>query len=156
MRILENGFVYLNEKDVFEYIKNRPPLLMINEAYVKPGEMAYTDRMLNDDEWFFACHFPGNPMMPGVLQLETIFNTAALPIKMLDGNKDKTTNISSVNNVHFRKHILPGESIRIEVQVRKIRRGLAFMDGRIVSGNDLCCEAEFVLVVLDDILIAQK
>lgn len=144
--------VYLSHDDIFEYIKNRPPLLMIDEAYVFPGEMAYAEKKLMEDAWYFECHFPGNPMMPGVLQLESMFNLAALPIKILEGNKDKTTNISAIRNVHYRKHILPGETIRIDVRIDKYRRGLAFMNGRITSGEEVCCDAEFVLVVLDDIV----
>ncbi len=152
MTITDEGYYYLPKEEIYKYIKNREPLLMITDAYVKPGVSAFGERVLNEDEWFFACHFPGNPMMPGVLQLESIFNTSALPIKMLEGNSDKTTNISTVKNVKFSKHIRPGEKIRIEVCVEKYRRGLAFMNGRITSDGELCCEAEFILVVLDDLV----
>lgn len=149
---LRDGIIYLAYDDVLTYIKNRPPLLMIDSAYVKPGELAYSEKILKENEWYFDCHFPGNPMMPGVLQLESMFNVAALPIKMLEGNQNKTTNISNVKNVHYRRHICPRETIRIDVNVNKFRRGLAFMEGKITSGDEICCEAEFVLVVLDDIL----
>ena len=152
MEKLDNELLYLSQQDIFEYLKNRPPLLMIEDAYVKPGEYAYSERVLDEDEWFFKCHFPGDPMMPGVLQLESMFNTAALPIKVLDGNKEKTTNISDVKNVRYRRHIRPGDKIRIEVKLNKHRRGLAFMEGRITSENEMCCEAEFVLVTLDEVL----
>ncbi|MBQ6133883.1 MAG: hypothetical protein IJI65_07015 [Lachnospiraceae bacterium] len=156
MKSLENGVLYLSREDVLEYIKNRPPLLMIEEAYVIPGECAYSEMILKDDAWYFKCHFPGNPMMPGVLQLESIFNTAALPIKLLEGNKYKTTNIAEVKKVHYRKHIRPGDKIRIDVKINKNRRGLSFMDGRIKAGDEICCEAEFVLVILDDILNVEQ
>lgn len=147
----KDGIVHLSYDDILTYIKNRPPMLMIEDAYVKPGEFAYSEKVLKEKEWYFECHFPGNPMMPGVLQLESIFNTAALTIKMLEGNQNKTTNVVNIKNVHYRKHIRPGEAIKIEVKVNKFRRGLAFMEGKIKSGNEICCEAEFILVVLDDI-----
>lgn len=153
---MENEIIYLSREGVYEYIKNRPPILMIEDAYVKPGEFAYSEKRLSEEEWYFACHFPGNPMMPGVLQLESMFNVAALPIKLLDGNKEKTTNISSIKNVSFRKHILPGQMIRIDASVRKFHRGVALMEGKITSEEEVCCDAEFVLVVLDDVVNVRK
>ena len=152
MKKLDDGSLYLSKEDIFEYLKNRPPLLMIEEARVIAGKEAISERVLREDEWFFACHFPGNPMMPGVLQLEAIFNTAALAIKTLDTNKDKTTNIANVSNVKYKRHILPLEKITIKTYVEKYRRGLAFMKGEIDSNGELCCEASFTLVILDEIL----
>lgn len=152
MKKNEDGFLYLNEEDIYEYLKNRPPLLMINEAHVKPGEIATSKRVLKEDEWFFKCHFPGNPMMPGVLQQEALFNTAALAIKTIDGNKEKTTNISAISKVKYRRHILPNEEIYIKTCVEKFRRGLGFIKGEIYVGTELCMDAEFILVVLDDVI----
>ena len=151
-----SDFIYLDHEAVLKYIRNRHPLLMVEDAYVVPGKQAYSERNLDEHEWFFECHFPGNPMVPGVLQLESMFNLAALAIKTLDGNKEKTTNISKVDNVHFKKHIRPGENIRVVVNVDKFRRGLGFMHGIITSANELCCEASFVLVVLDDVIDVAK
>ena len=154
MRIGVDGSLHLSKDDILSYLKNRPPLLMIESAEVRPGEFSCSERLLKDDDWFFACHFPGDPMMPGVLQLESVFNTAALAVKTLEGYRDSTTNVSSISRVHYKRHIRPGERIRIETRVKKFRRGLAFMEGIITSGGKLCCDVEFVLVVLDDILTA--
>lgn len=155
LKAMGDGFLHFSRADILEYIKNRPPLLMIDEAYVKPGEMVYSEKLLTSEEWFFACHFPGNPMMPGVLQLETMFNSSALLIKVMDGNRDKTTNISRISNVHYRKQIKPGDRIKVVVRMNKFRRGLGFMNGKITVDNKICCEAEFVLVVLDDVVIRE-
>lgn len=152
LRQTNDGYIFFDKNDILEYVKNRPPLLMIDEAYVKPGEEVYSEKTLTEDEWYFPCHFPGNPMMPGVLQLESMFNSAALIIKSIDGNKDKTTNISHISNVNYKKHIRPGERIRIAVKVNRFRRGLGFMHGEITVNEEICCEADFILVVLDDVM----
>ena len=152
MREAKNGYLYMDREDVLAYVKNRPPILMVEDAYVKPGECIYSDRVLKEDEWFFACHFPGNPMMPGVLMLESMFNLSALAIKTLDGNKDKTSNISRITNVQFKRHILPNETMRITVDVERFKRGLGTMHGEIRVDDEVCCEADFVLVVLDDVI----
>lgn len=150
------GYIHLNTDGVFEHIKNRPPFLMINEAYVKPGEIGYSEKYLSEDEWYFSCHFPGNPMMPGALQLESMFNLGALIIKIIDGNKEKTTNISKIERVQYKRHIRPKDTIKVIVKVSKFRRGLAFMHGEVTVEEDLCCEADFVLVVLDEVLEVRK
>ena len=152
MKKTTSGFWHMEQEDVLKCIKNRPPLLMIRDAYVKPGKCIYSERTVTEDEWFFPCHFPGDPMMPGVLQLESMFNLAALAVKVLDGNRDKTTNISKITNVQFKRHIRPGDTIKITVAVNKFRRGLGFMHGEISCRDELCCEADFLLVVLDDVL----
>jgi 3-hydroxymyristoyl/3-hydroxydecanoyl-(acyl carrier protein) dehydratase len=124
---------------------------MIESAVVEPGVSSSTDIYLSGEEWYFPCHFPGNPMMPGVLQLETMFQTAAMAIKILDGYENKTTNIVQVSSVKYKNHIRPNTTIRVCTEVERFRRGMANMRGKIYIGDKTCSEAEFVLVVLDDI-----
>lgn len=152
MKQVDKKTYYLDKDDVYAFLKNRPPLLMIDDVYVQPGVKAYTSKIWDRDAWFFAGHFPGNPMMPGVLQLESIFNTAAMAIKLLDGNRDKTTNAAQIDGVKFKRHILPGERLDISAEIIKFRHGLATMKGKILVSDEVCCEAEFTLVVLDDLL----
>lgn len=152
MKQVDEKTYYLDQDDVYAFLKNRPPLLMIDDVYVQPGVKAYTSKTWDKDAWFFAGHFPDNPMMPGVLQLESIFNTAAMAIKLLDGNRDKTTNAAQIDGVKFKRHILPGERLDISAEIIKFRHGLATMKGKILVADEVCCEAEFTLVVLDDLL----
>lgn len=60
----------LGKLEIKQYIKNREPLLMLDSADIKVGEFVKAYKYLNADEWYFACHYPDEPMMPGVLQLE--------------------------------------------------------------------------------------
>lgn len=152
MKKVDEKTYYLDQQDIYEFLKNRPPILMIDEVYVQPGVTAYTSKTWDEGVWFFACHFPGNPMMPGVLQLESLFNTAAMPIKLLEGNRHKTTNVAQISSAKFKRHILPGEKLDISAEIIKFRRGLATVKGKIMVADEVCCEAEFVLVVLDDVL----
>jgi 3-hydroxyacyl-[acyl-carrier-protein] dehydratase len=155
MKKIDENKYYLDTDDIYTYLKNRPPMLMIDDVYVEPGVRAYTSKVLGEDEWYFQCHFPGNPMMPGVLQLESLFNTAAMPIKLLDGYRDKTTNVVQINGVKYKRHILPSDKINICTEILKFRRGIANVKGTIQAAGEMCCEAEFVLVVLDDIVQVQ-
>lgn len=151
MKRLESGELLLNKDDIYAYLKNRPPLLLIDSAKVLPGKSSVTERVMYPEEWFFPCHFPGNPMMPGVLQLETVFQTAAMAIKTLNGYQNKTTNIAQINSVKYKNHIRPQDKIIVETEVIRFRRGLANIDAKITTNGKVCCEANFLLVVLDDI-----
>ena len=151
MRKLNTGEILLEKDDILLYLKNRPPLLLIDSARVMPGKYSISERRMDPKEWFFSCHFPGNPMMPGVLQLETSFQTAAMAIKTLDGYQNKTTNIAQINSVKYKTHIRPNDEILVDTKVIRFRRGLANMDAKITCNGLTCCEASFLLVVLDDI-----
>lgn len=146
-----SGEILLDENDIDAYLKNRPPFLFINSARVYPGKLSIMEKTLSPEEWFFPCHFPGNPMMPGVLQLETIFQTAAMAIKTIEGYRDKTTNIAQISSVKYKNHIRPGDTILVKAEVKRFRRGLADFTATIECEGKVCCEASFLLVVLDDI-----
>ncbi len=143
--------VKLDIEGIYTYLKNREPLLFVDEVLVEPGKSSRMERTIPEDAWFFDCHFPGDPMMPGVLQLETMFQTSALAIKLLDGYKDKTTNVVKVTEAKFTGHIRPGDTIRVDTEINRFKRGIATIGGKISVGDTVCCEAEFVLAVLDDI-----
>lgn len=152
----ENVNMELNYNDILFYLKNRPPLLMIDSAVVIPGKSAVSEKYLKADEWYFECHFPGMPIMPGVLQLETIFQTAALAVKTMEGNAEKTSNISKVKNVSFRRSILPERKIIVNTSIDCYKRGIANGIGTIICEGQVVCEAEFVLAVPEDMLIMRK
>ncbi len=146
----DNAPIRLDREGIYQVLKNRDPLLFVDDVLVEPGKGSWMERTIPADAWFFACHFPGDPMMPGVLQLETLFQTSALAIKLLDGYKDKTTNIAQITGARFSGHIRPGDTISVSTQIHRFRHGVAAISGEIHVGETLCCAADFVLAVLDD------
>lgn len=151
-----NTILKLDTEGICVYIKNRPPLLMIDSAEVVPGKSSIAVKQLKPDEWYFACHFPGNPIMPGVLQLETLFQTSALAMKTIKGNKDKTSNISRILGASFFKPILPGYKLRIITEVGDYRHGITKVKGRILHDEEIMCSAEFILAIPEDMVLAEK
>ena len=82
--------MYLDNKDIIEFQKNRFPYLMIDVVEnVVPGKSSAGFKNLTANDWFFKCHFPGDPNMPGLLQVEAIVQIAALAILTMEGNKGK-------------------------------------------------------------------
>lgn len=146
--------IHLDLEEICDHILNRPPLLMIESVDVIPGEMAKATIHLKPDDWFFPCHFPGNPMMPGVLQLESMFQTGILTVKTLPGMKRKLSNISKVREVSFMQNIVPPCDIVVNTKVvRPYRRGITEIDGIIESNGCICSKATYVLAIPEDMVL---
>lgn len=154
---LEIEALSLDVCGIMEYLRNRYPFLMVDYApKVIPGKMAIAYKNLTINEGYFVGHFPGNPIMPGVLQLEAIYQTAALAIHTLPENKEKTSFISRTDKVIFHEHLRPGDVLRIETEVGGYKRGVAKGKGKIISNEKLIVEAEFVLVIPEDMVKLKK
>ena len=142
----------LDKKKILEYQQNRSPYLMIDFVEkVVPGKSAIGYKDLKEDEWFFKVHWPGDPNMPGMLQIESLVQMCALSILCLPGNKGKVMYLTSANNLKFIKKILPGSRLYIETKVRSFKRGLAICEGVGLVEKKIVCKAEFNLILPEEI-----
>ena len=142
----------LDKKEILEYQQNRSPYLMIDFVEkIVPGKSAIGYKDLKEDEWFFKVHWPGDPNMPGMLQIESLVQMCALSILCLPGNKGKVMYLTSANNLKFIKKILPGSRLYIETKVRSFKRGLAICEGVGLVEKKIVCKAEFNLILLEEI-----
>ena len=120
----------LNLNDIKNYQQNREPYLLIDFASeVIPGVSAKGHRDLKEDEWFFKVHWPNDPNMPGMLQIESLVQMCALAILSLPGNKGKVVYLTSANNLRFIKKIVPKTRLNIETKIKSYKRGLALCEG---------------------------
>lgn len=142
----------LNKNQIMEYQQNRPPYLMIDFVdEVIPGVSAKGYKDLKDDEWFFKVHWPNDPNMPGMLQIESLVQMSAMAILTLPGNKGKVMYLTTANNMKFIKKILPGNKLVIDTKIRSFKRGLAVCEGRGIINGKLVCKAEFSLILPEEI-----
>ncbi len=118
---------------------------------IVPGKSAIGYKDLKKDEWFFKVHWPGDPNMPGMLQIESLVQMCALSILCLPGNKGKVMYLTSANNLKFIKKILPGSRLYIETKVRSFKRGLAICEGVGLVEKKIVCKAEFNLILPEEI-----
>ena len=124
----------LDKKAICEYQQNREPYLMIDYAKeIIPGQISKGYKDLKEGEWFFKVHWPNDPNMPGMLQIEALVEMCALSILTLPGNKGKTMYLTSANNLKFVKKIIPGDKLHINTEVKSYKRGLAIIFSRIIS-----------------------
>ena len=142
----------LNKEQILEYQQNRPPYLMIDFAEeVVPGKSAKGYKDFKEDEWFFKVHWPRDPNVPGMLQIEALVQMSALSILSLPGNKGKVMYLTSANNIKFIKKIIPNKRLYIETKVKTFKRGLAICEGLGLIEKQITCKAEFNLILPEEI-----
>lgn len=134
----------LNKNEIRQIIPQREPFLMIDEVeeYV-PGESAIAYKHVSEDEWYFKGHFPGNPIMPGVLITESLAQTGAIAILSLEANKGRNALFAGIDKMRFKKQVVPGDVLKLEVKIIKqkgpigVGEALATCDGKIVAKGEL-------------------
>ena len=142
----------LDKEQILEYQQNRPPYLMIDFAEeVVPGKSAKGYKDFKEDEWFFKVHWPSDPNVPGMLQIEALVQMSALSILSLPGNKGKVMYLTSANNIKFIKKIIPNKRLYIETKVKNFKRGLAICEGLGLIEKQIACKAEFNLILPEEI-----
>ena len=130
------------------YQQNRHPYLLIDCAEeVIPGKIANGYKILKKDEWFFKVHWPSDPNMPGMLQIEALVQMCALTILCMPGNKGKVVYLASANNLKFSKKIVPGDKLNIKTILHSWKRGVGLCSGIGEVNNTLACKADFTLVL---------
>ena len=144
--------IILDKKGIHEYQQNRAPYLMIDFATeIIPGKSAKGYKDLKNDEWFFKVHWPKDPNVPGMLQIEALVQMSALSILSLPGNKGKVMYLTSANNIKFIKKIIPNKRLYIETKVKSFKRGLAICEGLGLIEKQIACKAEFNLILPEEI-----
>lgn len=134
----------LNKEKIEQIIPQRDPFLMIDEVEnLTPGKSCIAYKMIKKDEYYFKGHFPGNPIMPGVLIVEALAQTGAVAILSLEENKGKNALFGGIDKLRFKKQVIPGNKLKLEVQILKkkgpigIGEAKASVDGKIVAKGEL-------------------
>ena len=144
--------MYLDNKDILEFQKNRFPYLMIDVVEnVVPGKSSAGFKNLTANDWFFKCHFPGDPNMPGLLQVEAIVQIAALAILTMEGNKGKVMYLSKLTDSKFKKKVIIGDRLDLYAEVISYKRGIAKYYGKATVKEQKVCEASFELILPDEV-----
>ena len=142
----------LSKKEILLYQQTKDPYLMLDGATeLLPGDSYKGYKNFSDDEWFFKVHWPNDPNVPGMLQIESLVQMSSLAILTLPGNKGKIMYLTSANNIKFIKKITPGKKMLIETKVKSYKRGLALCEGVGFVDEEIACKAEFNLILPDEI-----
>ena len=134
----------LNKEQIEAIIPQRDPFLMIDEVEeYNPGEYCIGYKNVTGDEYFFKGHFPGNPIMPGVLITESLAQAGAVAILSLEENKGKNALFAGIDKMKFKKMVVPGDKLKLEVRIIKrkgpigVGEAIATVDGKIAAKGEL-------------------
>lgn len=138
-------------QQIMEYLPHRYPFLLIDRVLsVELGEVkkAVALKNVTQNEPFFTGHFPGNPVMPGVLIIEAMAQAAGMLAHLAaetEGRKGELYYLVKVDNARFNKVVVPGDQLTLEVTQKRIMRGMgqysceAYVDGKRVSSCEILC-----------------
>ncbi len=143
----------LDVEAIQRLIPHRPPFLLVDRVVsLEPGVRLIAWKSVTMNEPFFVGHFPGKPVMPGVLILEALAQACALlAMKSLEAEKlgDKITYLMSIDGARFRKPVVPGDRLELHVEITKRKGAVWRQKGTAVVDGHTVAEAEFLAMLAD-------
>ncbi len=139
----------LNIEDIKKLIPHRRPFLFIQECrIIERGKIGESYRTFDENEYFFEGHFPNNPIVPGVVIIEAMAQTAGVVVSenLIDSN-DKSVLFMSINKAKFRKPVLPNYNIKFYVKMINSIRNVYKFYGHAYHEDTLVSEAEFSAMI---------
>ena len=134
----------MNIEEIMKVLPHRYPFLLVDKVIEKNGtESLVAIKNITMNEEFFQGHFPGKPVMPGVLQMEAL--AQAVGLLMLEPGKIPL--FMSIDNCKFRRPVVPGDQLRLEVEKVKVKRNIIVAKGRCVVDGTVVSEGDLMFVV---------
>jgi 3-hydroxyacyl-[acyl-carrier-protein] dehydratase len=142
-------------EEILKTIPHRPPFLFIDRIIEVGEERAVAERQIRAEEPHFEGHYPGNPLMPGVLLCEAVFQTAAVYMMNrfggeAEGAPPKTPVLARIVSAKFKQMVRPGDTIRIEATFKETLSRFHFMTGKVLVAGRVAVTVEFALALLDE------
>ena len=136
----------MTKEELKEFLPHREPMLLVDEIEMNPDGTCLAKYLIKDDEFFCRGHFPGNPIVPGVIQCEIMAQSCALLVK--DEIQGKTTFYTGIDKVRFKHPVKPGDLVEVTATLVNKRRNLFYCEAVLKVGDNVCCKGElsFALV----------
>ena len=130
-------------------IPHRYPFLLVDRIVeLTPGEGGIGIKNVSMGEPFFRGHFPDYPVMPGVLIVEAIAQVGAVALLSQPEQTDKLALFAGINNVRFKRQVVPGDQLRLEVKLGAFRRGIGTGEGTATVDGVVACRGEFMFAIV--------
>ena len=135
-------------KEIMEIIPHRQPFLMIDTIEeLEPGVKAVGKKCVSMGEPYFGGHFPGNPVMPGVLIIEALAQVGAVAMLSLPEMKGKTAYFAGIDKARFRTKVVPGDVLMLETEISKVKGPIGMGNARAYVNGKVVAEAVLTFAI---------
>lgn len=146
MIVMEN--VHLDINQIQEIIPHRPPFLLVDRIVeLEEGKRAVGIKNVTMNEPFFTGHFPGYPVMPGVLITEALAQVGAVAILNVEANRGKIGFLAGLDNFRFRGQVVPGDTLRLEVEIIRLKGSIGKGKATASVGDKVVAEGEIMFAL---------
>lgn len=135
----------MNKEEIKKILPHREPMLLLEEVDINDQGEAVGKYTVKGEEFFLQGHFPGNPIVPGVIQCEMIAQTA---VALIPDVHDSLPMYTGLNNVKFKNPLLPGDTAVMTVSLTARRGIFCFAKGKLEANGKLCTSAEFSFAIV--------
>ena len=136
--------------EIMKRIPHRYPFLLVDRVLeLEPGKRGVGIKNVTVNEPFFQGHFPGIPIMPGVLIIEAMAQLGAVIVLGMPENQGKLALFAGIDNVRFRRQVVPGDQLRLEVEITRLRGTIGKGKGRAFVDGELAVEGEIMFALVD-------
>ncbi len=146
---MEMKNVLISNTEIQKVLPHRYPFLLVDKIIaLAEGQKAVGIKNVTCNEPFFQGHFPGNPLMPGVLMVEAMAQVGAYCILTLKEYKDKLAVFTGIDKLRFRRQVVPGDVLTITIELGKIKRGVGKANGTVKVGDELAASGEIMFALI--------
>ena len=139
----------LDAVEIQRIIPHRYPFLLVDRVIeLEPGQRAVGIKNVTMGDPFFQGHFPGYPVMPGVLIVEALAQVGAVALLTTDEFRGKLALFAGIDNVRFKRQVKPGDTLRLQVELGQIRRSIGTGTGEATVDGELACRGGFMFAVV--------
>ena len=139
----------LGPEEIKKILPHRYPFLMVDRIIEMHENTAVGLKNVTINEPFFQGHFPGRPILPGVLIVEALAQVGGVLMLSRSENKGKMAYFVSINNARFRKTVVPGDQLRLEIEVLKVKSKIGIVKGVAKVGDEEVCDSEFMFALVE-------
>ncbi len=141
----------MNNIDIQKILPHRYPFLLVDKiTEMEEGKRAVGIKNVTVNEPFFQGHFPGNPIMPGVLIVESLAQVGAVMLLSLPENKGKLGVFTGISNMKFRRQVVPGDTLTLEAELITYRHGMGKANVRALVEGQVAAAGEISFAVIDN------
>ncbi len=142
--------VNISVEEIMKVLPHRPPFLLVDRIVELEEKKGVGIKNVTMDEWFFQGHFPGKPIMPGVLIIEALAQCAGfVAMRSLENPESKIVLFAGIENAKFRNPVVPGDQLRLEVEIVRMSGKIGKFRGVAKVGDKVAAEADMLAILAD-------